>query len=93
MVGSPLEIHCTMSTVSGVNLSSVMISWMGPGGDTIRNDSRVTISPTISTRNHFISTLKFSFMMEGDEGIYVCKVDVLESQGSDFVEIRNLLGT
>ena len=44
MVGSPQDIQCTVSTVSGVELSSVMISWMGPGGDTITNDSRVTIS-------------------------------------------------
>ena len=92
MVGSPQEIHCTVSTVSGVELSSVMISWMGPGGDTIRNDSRVTISPTISASSHFISTLRFAYMMERDKGTYVCNVAVLESQGSDIVEIRNLPG-
>jgi len=92
IVGSPQEIHCTVSTVSGVELSSVMISWMGPTGDTIADNSRVTISPTISASSHFISTLKFAYMMEGDEGAYVCNVAVLESQGSDVVEIRNLLG-
>jgi len=33
-----------VSTVSGVEFSSVMISWMKSGGDTITNDSRVTIN-------------------------------------------------
>jgi len=45
MVGSPQDIQCIVSTVSGVEFSSVMISWMGPGGESITNDSRVTISP------------------------------------------------
>ena len=80
-----------MSTVSGVELSSVMISWMGPGGDTVTNDSRVTISQTISTGNHYISTLEFAYLMEGDEGTYICNVAVLEAEGSDFVEIRKLI--
>jgi len=92
MVGSPQEIHCTVSTVNGVEMSSVMIIWMGPGGDTITNDSRINIIPTISTGNSYISTLDFVYLMEGDEGIYICKVAVLEAEGSDFVEIRNLIG-
>ena len=92
MVGSPKEIHCTVSTVSGVELSSVMISWMGPGGDTVRNDSRVTISPTASLINDYISTLEFAYLMEGDEGIYTCDVMILETPGSDFIEISNLTG-
>ena len=32
MVGSPQVINCTVSTVSGVESSSVMISWMRSGG-------------------------------------------------------------
>jgi len=90
MVGSPQEIHCTVSTVSGVQLSSVIISWMGPGGDTITNDSRVTISPTISFGSDFISTLEFTYLMEGDEGTYICDVRILETEKSDHVEIHNL---
>ena len=92
VVGSPKEIHCTVSTVSGVELSSVMISWMGPGGDTITNDSRVTISPTASLVNDYISTLEFTYLMEGDEGRYTCDVMILETTGSDFVDINNLTG-
>jgi len=53
MVGSPQDIQCTVSTVSGVELNSVMISWMGPGGDAIKNDSRVLISPISGSNNHY----------------------------------------
>ena len=92
MVGSPQDIQCIVSTVSGVELSSVMISWMGPGGEPITNDSRVTISPTTSSGNNYISSLQFTYLMEGDEGIYTCNVMILETSGSQFVELSNLIG-
>ena len=92
IVGSLQEMHCTIGTVGGVELSSVMISWMGPGGDTIRNDSRVTISPIVSVNNDYISTLEFTYLMEGDEGIYTCEVMILETTASDYVIIKNLTG-
>ena len=92
MVGSPQDIHCTVSTVEGVELSAVMISWTGPGGDTITTDSRVTISATISSGNDFISTLQFAYLMEGDEGIYTCSVMILETSASNGIEIINLVG-
>ena len=92
VVGSPKEIHCTVSTVSGVELSSVVISWMGPGGDTIRNNSRVIIGPTTSVGNDYISTLEFFHLMEGDEGIYICNMTILETKQSDHVEMGTLFG-
>ena len=64
MVGSPQDIQCIVSTVSGVELSSVMISWMGPAGESIINDSRVTISPTTSSGNNYTSSLQFTYLME-----------------------------
>ena len=92
MVGSPQDIHCIVSTVSGVELSSVMISWMGPGGESITNDSRVTISPTTSSGNNYTSSLQFTYLMEGDEGIYTCNVMILEANASHVVELDNLTG-
>ena len=92
MVGSPQDIQCIMSTVSGVELSSVMISWMGPGGESITNDSRVTISPTTSSGNNYTSSLQFTYLMEGDEGIYTCNVMILETAATNSVEIFNLTG-
>ena len=92
IVGSPKEIHCTVRTVSGVESNLVMISWMGPGGDTVTNDSRVIINPTISVGNDYISTLEFLHLMEGDEGIYTCNMTILETAQSDFVEMGMLTG-
>ena len=92
MVGSPQDIQCIVSTVSGVELSSVMISWMGPGGESITNDSRVTISLTTSSGNNYTSSLQFSYLMEGDEGMYTCNVMILETMASQFVELVDLFG-
>ena len=78
-VGSPQDIQCIVSTVSGVELSSVMISWMGPGGVSITNDSRVTISPTTSSGNNYTSSLQFTYLIEGDEGVYIITVVILDT--------------
>ena len=93
MVGSPQDIQCIVSTVSGVELSSVMISWMGPGGESITNDSRVTISPTTSSGNNYTSNLLFTYLMEGDEGMYTCNVIILETNISDTIRLINLIST
>ena len=90
MVGSPQDIQCIVSTVSGVELSSVMISWIGPGGKSITNDSRVTISPTTSSGNNYTSSLQFTYLMEGDEGMYACIVMILETSASSLISINNL---
>ena len=90
MVGSPQDIQCIVSTVSGVELSSIMISWMGPGGESITNDNRVTISPTTSSGKNYTSSLQFNYLMEGDEGMYTCNVMILDTIVSDFFELRSL---
>ena len=90
MVGSPQDIQCIVSTVSGVELSSVMISWMGPGGESITNDSRVTISTTTASGNNYTSSLQFTYLMEGDEGIYTFIVTILDTVESQVAEIRSL---
>ena len=92
MVGSPQDIRCIISTVSGVELSSVMISWMGPGGESITNDSRVTISSTTSSGNNYTSSLQFTYLMEGDEGMYTCNVMILETKTSNLLELTKLTG-
>ena len=90
-MGSPQDITCTVSTVSGVESSSVMISWMGPEGVTIMNDSRVTISPTTSSGNTYTSSLQFTYLMEGDEGNYTCNVMILDIIESQSVELQSLI--
>ena len=91
MVGSPQDIQCIVSTVSGVQLNSVMISWMRPGGESITNDSRVTIIPTTSSGNNYTSSLQFTYLMEGDEGMYTCNVMILETTASNLINIHNLI--
>ena len=90
MVGSPQVINCTVSTVSGVESSSVIISWMGPGGGSIISDTRVTISPTTPIGNNYTSNLQFTYLMEGDEGTYTCNVMILENSESQSVELHSL---
>ena len=90
MVGSPQVINCTVSTVSGVESSSVMISWMRPREGSITSDSRVIISPTTSSGNNYTSSLQFTYLMEGDEGTYTCSVMILETSGSQLVELQPL---
>jgi len=93
-VGSPQMIQCIVKTVSGVESSSVMISWIGPGGDTIANtsDDRVTINPTTSSGNTYTSVLQAAYLMEGDEGTYTCNVTILGTSGSASVELGELIG-
>ena len=91
MVGSPQDIQYIVSTVSGVELSSVMISWMGPGGESITNDSRVTISPTTSSGNNYTSSLQFTYLMEGDEGMYTINVTILDTSISKTIELNNII--
>ena len=93
MVGSPQNIQCIVSTVSGVELSSVMISWMGPGEESITNDSRVTINPTTSNGNKYTSSLQFTYLMEGDEGNYTCNVMILKTNLSHFIHMQSPTGT
>ena len=90
MVGSPLDIQCIVSTVSGVELSSVMVSWMRPGGESITNDNRVTISPTTSSDNNYTSNLQFTYLMEGDEGVYTFSVTILDTVKLQMTEIESL---
>ena len=90
MVGSRQSIECRVDAAPGVN--SVMINWTAPGGMTIMNNSRMSISPTISNGNVFTSNLRFEYLMEGDEGNYTCNWMILENSGSMSVEIQSLSG-
>jgi len=91
MVGSPQMIQCIVSTVSGVESNSVMISWMGPGGDTMSSSGRVVINPVTSSGNTYTSSIQITYLMEGDEGTYTCNVMSSSGvNGSESVEIETL---
>ena len=93
MVGSRQVINCMVSTVSGVESSSVMISWMGPGGVITTTNGRVSIeSVTNDGNNMYTRSLQFTYLMEGDEGTYTCNVMIPETSGSQSVELQSLSG-
>ena len=92
VVGDPLSFNCTVSTVIGVDSDIVMIGWVGPGGVSIMNDSRVTISPTTSSGNNYTSNLQFTYLMEDDEGKYICNVTILETSFVQSVQLENFVG-
>jgi len=89
-VGDPLVINCTLSTVSGVESSLVMISWIGPGGGSITNNSRVTISQTTSSSNIYSRSLYFDYLVNGEHGTYTCNVMILETTASQSVVLQSL---
>ena len=89
-MGSPQVINCTVSTVSGVESNSVMISWIGPGGSITTTNSRVSIgSVTDDGNNMYTRSLQFIYLMEGDEGTYTCNVMILDTSGSQSVELQS----
>ena len=90
-MGSPQDINCMVSTVSGVESSSVMISWMGPGGNITTTNGRVSIgSITDDGNNMYTRSLQFTYLMEGDEGTYTCNVTILDTTESQSVELQLL---
>ena len=92
MVGIPHVINCTVNTVNGVEISSVMIRWIRARGVYLTSDTRVAITPTTSSgSNTYISSLQFAYLMEGDEGIYNCIVMILEISISTSVNIQSLI--
>ena len=91
MVGCPQVINCTVSTVNGVESSSVTISWMGPGGNIDATNDRVSIgSITAGGNNMYTRSLQFTYLMEEDEGTYTCNVIILETSESQSVELQTL---
>jgi len=66
---------------------------MGPGGGNITTNSRTIIIPTISNGNNtYISSLQLTYLKKRDEGNITCNVAILETTGSDSVEIVNITG-
>ena len=69
-VGKPYEVNCTLYTyiTKPVTSSDVSISWSGPNGVVVANESsRITVIPTTSNGYNHTSTLQFSYISEDDE--------------------------
>ena len=93
VINTPQDILCMMSTVDGVNSSSVVITWMGPGGTTVTSSSRVIVNSANSTGgNNYTSSLQFVYLAESDAGTYSCNVTILSTTASASVSISSLIG-
>ena len=90
VLDNPVVINCTVTTVNGVESSSVMISWTGPGETLVTDDSRVIIGPITSTGNTYTRSLQFTHLVEGDEGTYTCNVMILKTNMLQSVELQPL---
>ena len=89
MVGNSQDIQCTVKVdFEGVELNSVIFNWLGPKGNPVTYDSRVTVSSTSSSDNTFVSILQFSYLMENDDGTYTCCVMILSTNHSDSNGLR-----
>jgi len=81
-------LYCRAITVSGVDPSSVMFTWVGPDGNSFANNSRIlTMTSSVN-----ISSIQFAYLMEGDNGTYTCNVMILETNGSASVVLDTLAG-
>ena len=90
-MGSPQVINCTVNTVSGVESSSVTISWMGPTGNINATNGRVSIGLVAAGGNNmYTRSLQFTYLMAGDEGTYTCNVTVQGISRSQSVELQSL---
>ena len=68
-----------------------MISWLGPGGIIDATDGRVSIgSVTDDDNNMYTSSLQFTYLMEEDEGTYICNVMILGTSASQSVYLQSL---
>ena len=71
-VGQGQAILCT-ATVISTSDHSVIFTWITPDGVDI-DDERVTILPSTIDGNTFTSILQFEYLMENDNGTYICNI-------------------
>ena len=89
-MGDPLIANCTVSTVEGVEPSTVMMQWSGPG---VSTDRFSMSNRTSSGNNMYFITLRISYLLTSDENTpYFCIVMILEASATGSFEIESLSG-
>ena len=81
-----LDLIC----LSNVNLAvdvpvSVSMTWLGPSGTAVRNDSRVHVLGTEGAMLEFDSSIRFSSLRSTDSGSYTCSSAAVPSQTSRYI--------
>ena len=88
------NLICSIIINSTVDPDSVELTWTYDDSN-ITTDDRVTVIPTIITKNPssftYSTTIQFAYLMEGDEGNYTCNVVSDNMTESDSVMLQNLI--
>ena len=84
IIGQPQDLVCLVSLSSSVDPNTVQLMW-----NFTSTDSRVIVIPTTVTNddtigNIYSTVIQFAYLMEGDEGNYVCSLTVGDSVESNF---------
>ena len=84
IIGQPQDLVCLVSLSSSVDPNTVELVW-----NFTSTDSRVIVIPTTVTNddtigNTYSTVIQFAYLMEGDEGNYVCSLTVGDSVESNF---------
>ena len=84
VIGQPQDLVCLVSLSSSVDPNTVQLMW-----NFTSTDSRVTVIPTTVNNddtigNIYSTVIQFTYLMEGDEGNYVCSLTVGDSVESNF---------
>ena len=87
MLASPQVVNCIVTGISGVTADSGIIIWMGPNGD-IMNSSRTRIMRGYDSDDKtYSSSLRFTYLIEGDNGTYTCNFMAGEISVSQSAEL------
>ena len=96
IIGEMQDIICSVTVTSVVDPDSVKLTWTN-ASSIITSDNRVTITPTNVTANlhsfTYTTAIQFAYLMEGDEGNYICNVmadDMMESRTTTLQNLRSM---
>ena len=94
IIGEMQDIICSVTVTSAIDPDSVKLTWT-KASSIITSDKRVTITPTNITSNlhsfTYTTTIQFAYLMEGDEGNYICNVmldEMMESRATTLQILR-----
>ena len=95
IVGEMQDIICSVTITFEADPDSVELTWTN-ASSIITPDDRVTVLPTNITRNSFRFTyttiIQFDYLMEGDEGSYICNftLDGMTKSRSATLHLRSM---
>ena len=95
IIGEMQDIICSVTITAAIEPDLVELTWTN-NDSIITTDNRVTITPTNITENPssftYTTTIRFAYLMEGDEGNYTCNVAIDDMMESRSVKLQNLRG-